>query len=414
VTEGPLSTGGGPLLCLYPPYAMLRLLLPLTIAALALPASSAQTADDLFFFGRRNPAVGARMAGMGGAAVAGLGDWSASFANPAGLGYLRSRQGVLSGHGFVQGTKSYGRSFIAEAEGFTLGTASIATPLPTSRGALAVGIGYNETAVYTRHGNGNGADFDQADETGFQGELSVAGAMAVSPRVMVGLSVNAPIGRYSFSGGFVGLDLVGDPSFDADIYGANVRVGVSVEATPSLRIGVTIESPTLLNIDETGPDFGRNEYRIATPWRIAAGFLARSPRAFVSADVELVDWSQARFVTDSPNFDAENIIAGRFLNPVLNTRIGGEFRLGSVALRAGAAFQPDPRFDNFEPEAIRQHYSVGVGVRVTQNARIDAAFTHTRLADGARGGLFDNQGYFLWDVTHAYRNSLQVGVDVRF
>ncbi|MCH7638973.1 MAG: hypothetical protein IH855_05865 [Bacteroidetes bacterium] len=393
---------------------MPRLLLLLAIAAITLPSSSAQTADDLFFFGRRAPAVGARMAGMGGAAVAGLGDWSASFANPAGLGYLRSRQGVISGNGFVQGADLYGLRFHTAAEGFTLGTAAIATPLPTSRGALAVGIGYNETAVYTRSSGGNGADFDWADESGFQGELSVAGAMAVSPRVMVGLSVNAPIGQYSFDGGFIHDAIVDDPSFDAKMYGANVRAGVSVEATPALRIGLTIESPTLLNIDETGPEFGRNEYRIATPWRIAAGFLARSPRAFVSADIELVDWSQARFVTDSPNFDAENIIADRFLNPVLNTRIGGELRLGSVALRAGAAFQPDPRFDNFEPEAIRQHYSVGVGVRVTQNARIDAAFTHTRLADGARGGLFDNQGYFLWDVTHAYRNSLQIGVDMRF
>ena len=393
---------------------MLRLLLLLAIAALALPASSAQTADDLFFFGRRNPAVGARMAGMGGAAVAGLGDWSASLANPAGLGYLRSRQGVVSGHGFVQGTDLYTGRFGVKAEGFTLGTASIATPLPTSRGALAVGIGYNETAVYTRRGSGNGIDFGWANETGFQGELSVAGAMAVSPRIMVGLSVNAPIGRYSFSGGFIHDGIVADPSFDAEMYGANVRAGVSFEATPALRIGLTIESPTLLNIDETGPSFGRNEYRIATPWRIAAGFLARSPRAFVSADVELVDWSQARFVTDHPDFDAENIIAGRFLNPVLNTRIGGELRLGSVALRAGAAFQPDPRFDDFEPEAIRQHYSVGLGVRIAHNARVDAAFIHTRLADGARGGLFDNQGYFLWDVTHAFRNSLQVGVDMRF
>ena len=391
---------------------MHRLLLLLAIAALALPASSAQTADDLFFYGRRAPAVGARMAGMGGAAVAGLGDWSASFANPAGLGYLRSRQGVISGHGFVQGTDSYGRGYNADAEGFTLGTASIATPLPTSRGAMAVGIGYNETAVYTRYGTG--VDVQFADETGFQGEISVVGAMAISPRAMVGLSVNAPIGRYSFDGQFVHTGIVEDPDFDAEMYGANVRAGVSVEATPALRIGLTIESPTLLNINETGPEFGRNEYRIATPWRIAAGFLASSPRAFVSADVEFVDWSQARFVTDDPDFDAENIIAERFLNPVLNTRIGGEFRLGSVTLRAGAAFQPDPRFDNFEPEAIRQHYSLGVGVRIAQNARIDAAFTHTRLADGARGAVFDNQGYFLWDVGHAFRNSLQVGVDMRF
>lgn len=396
---------------------MSRLLLLFALAAPALPASSAQTADDLFFFGRRAPAVGARMAGMGGAAVAGLGDWSAAFANPAGLGYLRSRQGVVSGHGFIQGIDSYGRGVITEAEGFTLGSVAFATPLPTARGSMVVGIGYNETAVYTRSTNdgSSGIGVYHSNETGFQGDVSLASAMAVSPRVMVGLSVNAPIGHYTFDERFFDGDLDGGaPSFDADIFGANVRAGATFEATPAMRLGLTIESPTILNIDETGPAFGRNEYRIATPWRIAAGFLASSPRALVSADVELVDWSQARFVTDDPVFDAENLIAGRFLNAVLNTRVGGEFRLGSVALRAGAAFQPDPRFDSFQPEAIRQHYSVGVGVRVSQQARLDAAFTHTRLADGTRGSLFDNEGYFLRDVDHAFRNSLQVGVDMRF
>ncbi len=393
---------------------MPRLILFVTLSALTIPIATAQTADDLFFFGRRTPAVGARMAGMGGAAVAGLGDWNASFANPAGLGYLRSRQAIVSGHAFVQGANLYGGRFTDEAEGFTLGTASFATPLPAARGSLAVGAGYNETAVYTRRGSGDGLAFDQASESGFQGELSVAGGMAVSPRVMVGLSVNAPIGRYSVDGDFFRDDLSSGLVFDADIYGANARAGVSFEASPVLRIGMTLETPTILNIDESGPLPGRNEYRIATPWRIAAGVLASSPRALVSADVELVDWSQARFITNSPDLDFENIIADRFLNAVLNTRVGGEYRLGSVAVRAGAAFQPDPRFDSFRPEAVRQHYSVGLGVRVSNSARVDAAFTHTRLADGARGALFDNRGYFLWDVDHAFRNSLQVGVDMRF
>ncbi len=391
---------------------MQRSLLLIAVVLLVLPVSEAQTADDLFFFGRRDPAVGARMAGMGGAAVAGLGDWSATYANPAGLGYLRSRQGAISGHGFAQGRDSFGRVTNTETEGFTLGTASVATPLPTARGAMAVGIGYNETAVYTRSGPVFESEF--ATESGFQGEVSVAGAIAIAPNIMVGVSVNAPVGQYSFDGQFVRDDVATDPSFDADIYGANVRAGLSFEATPALRFGVTVESPTILNIDESGRAFGRNEYRIATPWRVSTGILASSPRALVSADVELVDWSQARFITDGPDFDTENDFADRFLNPVLNTRVGGEFRLGSVALRAGAAFQPDPRFDNFDPQAIRQHYSVGAGFRITPNARIDAAFTHTRLADGARGSLFDNEGYFLWDVDHAFRNSLQVGVDVRF
>lgn len=396
---------------------MRRLLLLSTIATLALPASSAQTADDLFFFGRRSPAAGARMTAMGGAAVAGLGDWNAAYANPAGLAYLRSRQVVVSGNAYMQGTAESGYGVDIEAEGVSLGSASFATPVPVARGALAVGIGYNETANYTRGTTDflSGGGQYTATESGFQGEVSVVGAMAISRRAMIGVSVSAPIGHYSFDEPFFsGDENESPPAFDADMYGANVRAGLSVEVTPALRLGVTVESPTLLNIDETGAAFGQNEYRIATPWRVAAGFLASSPRALVSADIEFVDWSQARFVTDTPDFDAENVIADRFLNPILNARLGGEYRIGAVALRAGAAFQPDPRFDSFEPDVIRQHYSAGIGLQVSQSARLDVAFLHTQLSDSVRGSLFDDEGYFLWDVDHAFRSSLQVGMDMRF
>ncbi len=396
---------------------MRRLLLLLAIAALASPIAFSQTADDLFFFGRRGPATGARMTAMGGAAVAGLGDWNATYANPAGLGYLRSRQTVVSGGVYMQGTSEPGYDVDVEAEGVSLGTASFATPIPVARGAMAVGVGYSETANYARGTTDylSGGGLYTARESGFQGELSAAGAMAISPRAMIGFSVNAPIGHYSFDEPFIsGDENPASPAFDADIYGANVRAGLSIEVTPALRLGLTVESPTLLNIDETGPSFGRNEYRIATPWRVAAGFMASSPRALVSADIEFVDWSQARFVTDSPDFDAENVIADRFLNPVLNARLGGEYRLGAVALRAGAAFQPDPRFDNFEPDVIRQHYSAGIGLQVSQSARLDVAFLHTQLGDSVRGSLFDEEGYFLWDVDHAFRSTLQVGMDMRF
>lgn len=382
---------------------------------MAIPAY-AQIADDLFFYGRRAPAVGPRLTAMGGASVAGLADWSGSYANPAGLAYLNTRQAVISGHGYAQGIETGGLDVDVEAEGASLNMASYATPIPTQRGALAVGGGYHETAVYTRglsDGRG-GLGIYSANESGTQGELSVAGAVAVGPRVMVGLSANAPLGIYEFEERFFDGDAGDNPSFDAEFAGANLRAGVSIQATPTVRIGATLESPTFFQIKESGPAFEEYEYEIMTPWRASAGFMVSSPRSIFSADFEFVDWSQARFLTDDPYFDGENAIARRSFNPVLNTRFGGEFLLGSVALRAGAAFQPDPRFESFETETIRRHYSAGIGVRVAENARIDAAFIHTQLADGPRGQVFDDEGYYLWEADHSFRNAIQVGVDMRF
>src|SRR5690625_7233521 len=66
--------------------------LTLTLAAalvmLAPVAANAQTADDGLRLSDREPAVGVRLSAMAGAGgIAGIGDFGALFANPAGLGY---------------------------------------------------------------------------------------------------------------------------------------------------------------------------------------------------------------------------------------------------------------------------------------------------------------------------------------
>src|SRR5690606_40644514 len=81
--------------CALPIFVPAMRLLLFFLAVLAASAQ-AQTLDDLLFFGQRSPAVGPRLTAMGGAATAGLGDWDAAYANPAGLAYLRSEIGRAS------------------------------------------------------------------------------------------------------------------------------------------------------------------------------------------------------------------------------------------------------------------------------------------------------------------------------
>jgi hypothetical protein len=144
---------------------------------------------------------------------------------------------------------------------------------------------------------------------------------------------------------------------------------------------------------------------MTTPWRFSVGFLAGSPHALVVADVEVVDWSQARFDADGdPILAQENAFADAFFRTVIHSRVGAEGRLGAVALRVGAAFQPDPRFDGPVPEAVWQQYAVGVGVEVHPGARLDLAFVHTR----------DEDPFVPFEGERGVRHALQIGVDVRF
>jgi hypothetical protein len=361
-----------------------RRALALHVALLALPAA-AQPADLLYHLGRREPAVGPRMTAMGGAGVAGLGDWTAAAANPAGLAYLQSRQVVAAGHAFHEEVVRFGSYGDADGGGLTLSTLGVAAPVPVHRGALAFGAGYAERAVTpTLVAEGWGS--------GWQGEVSVAGAVALSPRLMAGLALN----------GIVGHDEA------AARYGVNGRGGLSLAFNYGVRLGLTVETPTYLRFE---PDEGRYEgvpprpFEMATPWRFGLGFLAGSETVLVTADVEVVDWSQARFDADGdPGLAAANDFADDFFRTVIHSRVGAEGRLGPVALRLGAAFQPDPRYDGPTPEAVWQQYAVGAGVQVHPQARLDLAFVHTR--DELFPGAFDG--------TRSIRNALQAGVDVRF
>lgn len=360
--------------------------------------ASAQTAVDLYHFGRRTPAVGARLTAMGGAAVAGLGDWTAAYANPAGLAYLQSSQAVASGHAFVQDAEGFGN----QREGLTLGAVGYAMPLPVLRGALVFGGGYRETAVYARPLEG---------ASGWQGEASLEGAVALAPRLVGGLAINAPLGHYSTNAYAVatgdGYDVV---ATEAMLYGVNVRGGLSLALDHGIRLGLAVETPTYLRVEHE-PRVRATDvvhpYDVAmtTPWRFALGFLAGGPGVLVSADVEIVDWSQARFDADGdPELLRENAFAGAAYRTVLNARVGAEGQLGPVALRVGAAFQPDPRFDGPTPERLRQTYAAGIGVRVRPEARLDVALVHTRDEAFVRFSPFPD----------AVRNAVQVGLDVRF
>jgi hypothetical protein len=357
---------------------------------LATPAAGQSTgpaADLLFEYGRREPAVGARMAAMGGAAVAGLGDWSAAVANPAGLGYLQSRQAVTAGHLFHEEIERAGPFLDEEAEGITLGAVGFAAPVPVARGALAFGGGYAERSVYAVYGGSSGG------EVGWLGEVSAAGAVAMTPRLMGGLALNG---------------VVGDGGLGENVYGVSGRGGLSLALAYGVRLGLTVETPTYLRV-ELPPqlDLGElrsDEVRLTTPWRLAFGFLAGSETVLVTADVEVVDWSQARFDADGdPDLAQANAVADAFFRTVIHSRVGAEARLGPVALRVGAAFQPDPRFDGPVPEAVWQQYGLGAGIALHPQARLDLAFVHTR--DEAAGSLV---------FEGAVRNALQAGVDVRF
>ena len=132
------------------------LLLAAVLLIAPLQGARAQTAEDALLFTQRLPATGARSIGLAGTGVAGLGDYSDFFTNPAGLGHIKSSQinaslGFLSvnNEGIVS-QPGFGNPIDEELTNQSLNNLAGIYKVPTSQGSLVMGISYNQTNSYHR------------------------------------------------------------------------------------------------------------------------------------------------------------------------------------------------------------------------------------------------------------------------
>ena len=236
-------------------------------------------------------------------------------------------------------------------------------------------------------------------ESGQMNELSFGLATAIAPKVMLGGSLNLAFGSYTFERFYRETDVSGllppenpqnpqppyDPYFlegtsiegfdemqleeriEADLSGVNFRFGLSAEATDALRLGVHVESPTWLEVEEvfgtemrtffdcdfssgscvrpdepfSSGDLTGNEfsYDIRTPWRIGGGLQVSLGNLMLAGDATIVDWTQAEISAEDASFTPLNRdIEG--LDATVNTRVGLEFSSDAFSLRTGVAYQP--------------------------------------------------------------------------
>lgn len=383
------------------------LLLILSLLGFCLaPTVRAQTGEDVLRYSQRFPAVGARMTGMAGAGVGGVNDWGATFVNPAGLGLVvRSHvAGSIAVNAVESEADYFGARSDASAVQATLGSGAYVYAAPALRGALVFGVGYSETAAFGRELSFGGVNpdvpggvvglrqFGDVFESGQAGELSLAGAVEVAPRMLAGLSFNLIGGEYEveqYLDGFVGDDgrpAGADDYIRADLRGVNLRAGVVGEVAPGVRLGLAAETPTYYRVEEsydlesTGDYCDVCDYSITTPWRVAGGIAYEMAGFLLTADLEYLDWSQARLRPTNTYLEADLDIRRNY-REVFNTRFGAEYAIGPWAVRAGAAYQPDPLRDVLEIDREQTTYAIGFSLQATRRTVFDVAYAYTEFAD---------------------------------
>lgn len=172
--------------------------------------------------------------------------------------------------------------------------------------------------------------------------------------------------------------------------GINGRLGLIFRATNALRLGASIQTPTLMYLTDTysttlTTNFtqpagtftsstapGTYDYTLTTPFRANGGAsVVLGKYGFISADVEYVGYGQARLHNDANSsngdnysFSGENQDIRALYGSTFNYRVGAEGRFSVFRARLGYAYYGDPyQTPSGGRSSARSYYTAGLGLR---------------------------------------------------
>jgi len=364
--------------------------------------------------------VGARAMGMGGAFIGVADDSTALHWNPAGLSQIKRMEffGGLSHERFETDAEYFGNL----DETFTSNTRpnsfAVVLPVPVRRGGLAFAMGVNRVQNFDSRIRVSGLNkftededpdlfglfieetFDESD--GIY-SWNFGAAVEVAPGVSLGGSLNFLSGNYEY-----GLSLDADDTedidsvlsgisyrdtIDSDYSGVESKIGLLARVGKKLRLGVTIDIPLDLSVDEywtqdtfdlyddgasdSYADDGFFSYDISRPVRLGGGIAATPiPGVIISADVLYTDWTQTEY-DDPPSDDVSNEDFVDDYRDTMQLRVGGEFTIpkSGVRLRAGYIRDPLPYTpDGMEIDTERQFITFGIGMIMDRVLTLDIAY----------------------------------------
>ncbi|MDF7812722.1 hypothetical protein [Hymenobacter sp. YC55] len=179
--------------------------------------------------------------------------------------------------------------------------------------------------------------------------------------------------------------------------GINARIGAIYRVNDAVRVGASVQTPTLHSLSETyssslnvvydtpitvegktyssgnaATDPGAFDYRLTSPFRASGGAaVVIGKHGFLSGDVEYVNYSQARLNNDNTSdqgannvydFSSDNDDVRDLYQSAVNLRVGGELRYDIFRFRAGFARYGDP-YKASTRDRSQNYYTGGVGLR---------------------------------------------------
>lgn len=195
---------------------------------------------------------------------------------------------------------------------------------------------------------------------------------------------------------------VGTILFDNNIYtygsGFSFNIGGIAKLTENARVGLSYESPTWYGLNDESQqrlqtynyengvrslhDVNPNlvtlfdRYRIKTPSTFGASFAYIFGKSgIISVDYKIKDFSTTKYSSDTSNFSDLNNYYSHNLKSSSEVRIGGEYRISQVSLRAGYRYVQSPYK---QTNIIGDVNSVSGGIGYSFGAaRLDFGYSYT-------------------------------------
>lgn len=197
--------------------------------------------------------------------------------------------------------------------------------------------------------------------------------------------------------------------------GVNFKFGLIFQPVDFIRLGAALHTPTYFynmhdsysttvnsafdNGDKytsSSPD-GTFDYKLTTPMRVigSVAFLI-GKMGLVSADYELVDYSEARLRSSHAEdfFSANDSIRSKY-TAAGNLRVGTEWRFNQFSIRGGYASYGSP-FKSGINDAAQTMYTFGLGIR-QQDYFLDFTYEYTS----------SKEDYYLYDSNLAPLNPVK-------
>lgn len=242
---------------------------------------------------------------------------------------------------------------------------------------------------------------------GYNGKFSFNFATQYKDQLYLGANLNTHFINYERTTFFTETNsnpgsLVNTVNFENNLFttgaGFSFQLGTILKITDGMRLGLSYDSPTWFRINEETSQFirtVRNEegsnltlaidpriiniypvYKLKTPGRVTASLAyVIGLQGLISVDYSRKDYGNTEFRPTSDSFfRIQNELINQNLTVANTFRLGGEYRIKQVSLRAGYRFEESPYSDDAVMSDLNA-VSLGLGYNFG-NLKLDLAYEY--------------------------------------